>query len=78
MNLKLTRTKKNPILGPLERWWENKVVFNPAVLQLGNKAHLIYTARGEDEIGRLGYASFRNMDEVEERLPYPIFMREEW
>ena len=78
MNLKLTRIKKNPILGPLERWGENKVVFNPAVVQLGNKTHLIYTARGEDEIGRLGYASFRNMDEVEERLPYPIFMREEW
>jgi len=65
LKLKLERSKKNPILGSTERWWENKVVFNPAVLQLRNKTHLIYTARGEDEIGRLGYASFRNMDEVE-------------
>ncbi len=60
------------------RTWENKVVFNPAVLQLGNKTHLIYTTRGEDEIGRLGYAVSEIWTEVEERLPYPIFMREKW
>jgi len=78
LDLKLTRSKKNPILGPTERWWENKVVYNAGVLQLGNKTHLIYTARGEDGIARLGYARLGSMDEVEERLPYPIFMREEW
>ena len=78
LDLKLTRSKENPILGPTERWWENKLVFNAGVLQLGNKTHLIYRAHGDDGIARLGYARLRNIDEVEERLPYPIFMREEW
>ena len=78
LSLKLKRNEKNPILGPTERWWENKLVFNAGVLQLGNKTHLIYRAHGEDEIARLGYARLRNIDEVEERLPYPIFRGEEW
>ncbi|TET17690.1 MAG: glycosidase [Dehalococcoidia bacterium] len=78
LSLKLKRSEKNPILGPTESWWENKLVFNAGVLQLGNKIHLIYRAHGEDKIARLGYARLRNIDEVEERLPHPIFMREEW
>jgi len=42
--LKLTRSKRNPILSPTKRGWENKFVFNPGVIQLGNKIHLIYRA----------------------------------
>ena len=78
MHLELVRNQKNPILRPSDRWWENKLVFNAGVLQLGNKTHLIYRAHGEDEIARFGYARLRNIDEIEERLPYPIFVREEW
>jgi len=78
MHLELVRSQKNPILRPSDRWWENKLVFNAGVLQLGNKIHLIYRAHGEDRIARLGYARLKNIDEVEERLPHPIFMREEW
>jgi len=77
-DLKLTRSRRNPILGPTDLWWENKVVYNAGVLQLGGKTHLIYTARGEDEIARLGYARLNNITEVEERLPYPIFVAHEW
>ena len=51
---------------------------NAAILQLGDKIHLIYTAHGEDGIARLGYARLENIDEVEERLPYPVFMSVEW
>ncbi|MBA7503137.1 4-O-beta-D-mannosyl-D-glucose phosphorylase [subsurface metagenome] len=78
LNLKLKRNENNPILGPAVMWWENKRVYNAGVLELGNKAHLIYTARGEDAISRLGYARLRSIDEVEERLPYPVFMPQEW
>jgi predicted GH43/DUF377 family glycosyl hydrolase len=78
LDLKLTRSKKNPILGPTNREWENKLVFNPGVIQLGNKIHLIYRAHGEDGIARLGYAKLKNVDEVEERLPYPVFSPGEW
>jgi len=76
--LKLTRSKKNPILSPTNRGWENKLVFNPGVLHLGNKTHLIYRAQGEDKIARLGYARLRDIDELEERLPYPVFSPGEW
>ena len=76
--LKLTRSKRNPILTPTKRAWENKFVFNPGVIQLGNKIHLIYRAHGEDVIARLGYARLKNVDEVEERLPYPVFSPGEW
>ena len=76
--LKLERSQKNPILAPSDRWWENKLVCNAGVLPQGDKVHLIYTAHGEDGIARLGYAKVKNIDEVEERMPYPIFMLEEW
>jgi predicted GH43/DUF377 family glycosyl hydrolase len=38
----------------------------------------MYTAHGEDGIARLGYARLKSLEEVEERLPYPVFMPEEW
>ncbi len=78
LELKLIRDRKNPILGPTERWWESKLVCNPGVLQAGGKIHLLYTAHGDDGIARLGYARLKNIDEVEERLPYPVLMPEEW
>ena len=76
--LKLTRSKKNPILSPTNRGWENKLVANAGVLRLGDRIHLLYTAHGEDGIARLGYARLKNVDEVEERLPYPVFSPGEW
>ena len=78
LTLKLTRSKRNPILSPTKRGWENKLVANAGVIQLGNKIHLIYRAHGEDGIARLGYARLKNIDEVEERLPYPVFSPGEW
>jgi predicted GH43/DUF377 family glycosyl hydrolase len=78
LSLKLTRSKKNPILGPTNREWENKLVFNPGVIQVGGKIHLLYRAHGEDSIAHLGYARLKNIDEVEERLTYPVFSPEEW
>jgi predicted GH43/DUF377 family glycosyl hydrolase len=76
--LKLKRGEKNPILKPTDGWWENKLVCNAGVLYSEGKIHLIYTAHGEDSIARLGYARLKNLDEIEERLPHPIFMPEEW
>jgi predicted GH43/DUF377 family glycosyl hydrolase len=78
ITLKLTRSKRNPILSPTNREWENKLVANAGVLQLGDRTHLLYTAHGEDGIARLGYARLKNIDEVEERLPYPVFSPGEW
>lgn len=77
-DLKLTRSEKNPILKPTNRGWETKLVFNPAVVQLGGKTHLLYRAHGEDNVARFGYARMSGIDEVEERLPYPVFSPGEW
>ncbi len=76
--LKLTRSQKNPILSPTNRGWENKLVFNPGVIQLEDKIHLLYRAHGEDGIACLGYARLKGIEEVEERLPYPVFSPGEW
>lgn len=77
-DLKLTRSAKNPILKPTNRGWENKLVFNPAVVQLEGKTHLLYRAHGEENVARFGYARLSGIDEVEERLPYPVFSPGEW
>jgi predicted GH43/DUF377 family glycosyl hydrolase len=78
LDMKLTRSKKNPILTTTKREWENKAVLNPGVLQVRERIHLIYRAHGSDDIARLGYARLKNIDEIEERLPEPVFSPEEW
>jgi len=78
IKLKLKRSEMNPILSPTKRGWEDKQVYNPGVVRLGDRIHLLYTARGEDNITRMGYARLKNIDEVEERLPYPVFSPGEW
>ena len=78
LRLKLERSPKNPILSPTDSWWENILVCNPGVISIGGKVHLIYTARGEDDVARLGYAVLDGVDRVEERFPYPIFCPSEW
>jgi len=76
--LRLKRSEKNPILTPTDNWWENRLVCNAGVLKCRERYHLIYTAKGEDDIARLGYARLKAIDEVEERLPYPVLSPEEW
>ncbi len=56
MELKLQRHPK-PILEPVP-WhtWENKCVFNCAVVHDGKVFHMLYRAQGEDMVSRIGYA----------------------
>ena len=76
--LRLKRSPRNPLLEPTDNWWESKLVYNPGVLRTGEDIHLVYTAKGEDDIARLGYVRLRNIDQVEERFPHPIFLPQEW
>ena len=78
MTVKLERSPRNPLLTPTSNWWECKLVCNPGVVSLKGEIHLIYTAKGEDEIARFGYAKLKDIDKIEEKLPYPIFQPEEW
>ncbi len=53
---KMVRAKENPILEPGDRWWDNQFVFNPAVVEVDGRVHMLYRAHGEDHLSRLGHA----------------------
>ena len=76
--MEVRRSGRNPILMPTDNWWENRLVSNPGVIELDGKIYLVYTARGEDDIARFGFAVLSDIDVVEERFPYPIFSPIEW
>lgn len=78
LKIRLERSPRNPILSPTDNWWESRGISNPGVLKLGGRIHLIYTAKGEDSLARMGYARLKEIDQVEDRLSYPIFTPDEW
>ena len=67
------RSLTNPLLLPSANAWENRGVFNPAIVTWQDNLHLIYRAQGEDGISRFGLARLRTPTEVAERNPQPIF-----
>ncbi|MDQ3014776.1 MAG: hypothetical protein M3Q73_02860, partial [bacterium] len=67
------RDPKNPILKPIANVWEKKAVFNPAVIDLGGKVHILYRAMGDDNTSVVGYAASENGIKVTERLKNPIY-----
>lgn len=69
----ITKAKQNPLLSPTDMDWEAEGVFNPAVLNIGGRIHLLYRAQGRDGISRIGYASSEDGITFDERLPYPIY-----
>ncbi|MBU1077980.1 MAG: glycosidase [Spirochaetes bacterium] len=75
MSFKLKRYAKNPILKPiLQNPWEAIITFNTAAINLDNRVHLIYRARGcRGGISRFGYASTKDGYTIDERLDKPIF-----
>jgi predicted GH43/DUF377 family glycosyl hydrolase len=78
IRLVLERFADNPILRPNPRYlWENKAVFNPAVLYEGGKVHILYRALGETDVSVLGYASSLDGFHIQERLSYPVYVPRE-
>lgn len=70
----LVRAEENPIISPKpENGWETWQTFNPGVILLDNKVHLLYRAIGEDGISRLGYAVSSDGFTIDERLSYPVY-----
>ena len=70
----MSRFEGNPILEPVvNHAWESRMVFNPAVVYLDKRVHILYRAMGEDSISRLGYAASSDGYLIDERLPYPVF-----
>ncbi len=72
----LKRYEKNPIISPiLEHPWESYMTFNAAAIELNNKIHIVYRARGvAGGISRLGYAITSDGLNIEERLSHPIYL----
>ncbi|MCW4030028.1 MAG: glycosidase [Candidatus Bathyarchaeota archaeon] len=70
----MQRYSGNPILTPLvEHPWESREVFNPAVVYLNGKVHILYRAMGNDGISRIGYATSRDGYKIDERLSEPVY-----
>jgi predicted GH43/DUF377 family glycosyl hydrolase len=70
----LSRFVANPIVEPIKKHpWESKSVFNPGVINLEGRIHLIYRALGEDNISRLGLAVSEDGFKFTQRLENPIF-----
>jgi len=64
--------KHGVILAPTRLPFENKSVFNPAVLQDGDDVHIIYRAMDKDNVSCLGYAKLKGPLEVIERWQKPF------
>lgn len=74
------RALQNPIIVPKpENAWESKATFNPAVILLDNKTHILYRTLSSDNTSFIGYAMTKNGVDIEERLSDPVYVpREEF
>jgi predicted GH43/DUF377 family glycosyl hydrolase len=73
----MKRFKNNPILEPVPgHYWQNRTVFNAAVLHAGGKVHILYRAIGDDGVSRLGYANSSDGYSIDTRQPEPAFAPE--
>ncbi len=69
------RDEKNPVLLPIEsHGWEDKAVFNPTVVELEGKVHIVYRAMGHEDTSVMGYAVSENGKDILERLDQPIYV----
>ncbi len=64
--------KHGIILAPTNLKFENKSVFNPAILQEGENVHVIYRAMNKDHVSCLGYAKLGGPKKVIERWKEPF------
>ena len=73
----MKRFDNNPILEPVPgHYWQNRNVYNAAVLRAGDKTHIFYRAQGDDNVSRIGYASSADGYSIDNRDPEPVFIPE--
>lgn len=76
--VKLKKFKWNPIITPIPtNAWESKFTFNPAAVYEGGKTHIVYRAMNDKDKSVFGYASSRDGEHIDERLPEPIYSSKE-
>lgn len=72
--IKLKKYKKNPILTTIkEHSWENKAVFNPAVVYEDGKFYVVYRALSKDMVSTMGLAVSKDGYNFYSRLADPIY-----
>ena len=72
------RFSKNPIIVPKkENKWEAQATFNPGVIFLDGKTHIMYRAMSQDNTSSFGYAMTKNGVDIVKRLPSPIYIPRE-
>ncbi|MEI6479201.1 MAG: hypothetical protein WCO18_02805, partial [bacterium] len=70
----IKKFSKNPIISPKpDNNWESWQTFNPGVVLLDGKVHLLYRAIGEDGVSRLGYAVSNDGFVIDERSSSPVY-----
>ncbi|GIW62757.1 MAG: glycosidase [Patescibacteria group bacterium] len=69
---------QNPIIEPNNNEWESWQTFNPGVVKIKDKIHIIYRAVGSDGVSRLGYAVSTDGFTIKHRLSYPVFEHREF
>lgn len=69
---KMDLIKEGVILRPTELEFENKAVFNPGILQIGNTVHMVYRAIDENNKSCLGYARLEGPKKIVERWTKPF------
>ncbi|MDP3769382.1 MAG: hypothetical protein U1A25_01900 [Candidatus Sungbacteria bacterium] len=73
-----TRFAGNPIIKPdPAHSWESKATFNPAVLFLKNRIHILYRAMSADNTSVIGYAASKDGCHIDTRLPQPVYVPRE-
>ncbi|MCQ9207835.1 MAG: hypothetical protein NG712_00400 [Omnitrophica bacterium] len=71
ISFSVKKSPQNPILEPIKgpgHEWESAHVFHPAAFYWEGKYYLLYRARGEDGVDRLGLAISENGADITERL----------
>lgn len=72
------RFESNPIIVPDKTHsWESKATFNPAVLKIKNKTHILYRALSMDNTSSVGYASTQDGISIEDRQEMPVYIPRE-
>jgi len=67
----------NPIIEPRpDRKWESKATFNPGVVCLDGKVHILYRAIGDNDVSVLGYAVSSDGFTIEDRADEPAYTAE--
>jgi len=73
MQVKLTRSSRNPIIEPRpDVAWEREATFNPGAVINGGVAHILYRAVNERGISSLGYAATMDGETILNRSSEPV------